>query len=112
MDNAMIFARLPSHTLAILVSKRCLPFGFGLVLCILHLPCHAQSNPTGGPIRTVSSGADIVPKSTVAYLEIRQPKALLNTILQHPLRGNVEKFSIVKQISRKSRSKMSRFYLG
>ena len=44
------------------------------------------------------TAADLFPASTIAYAELRQPIALLDLILEHPLRQGVEQFDQARQL--------------
>ena len=44
------------------------------------------------------TAADLFPASTIAYAELRQPIALLDLILEHPLRQRVEQFDQARQL--------------
>ncbi|MCH7989186.1 MAG: hypothetical protein IID46_08550 [Planctomycetes bacterium] len=44
------------------------------------------------------TAADFFPASTIAYAELRQPMALMDLILEHPLRQRVEQFDQVREL--------------
>ncbi|MCH7687187.1 MAG: hypothetical protein IH899_10980 [Planctomycetes bacterium] len=44
------------------------------------------------------TAADLFPASTIAYAELRQPIALMDLILEHPLRQRVEQFDQARQL--------------
>ena len=56
---------------------------------------------TGGLARAEKTAADLLPASTLAYVEVNSPKDLIPLLLDHPLRKDIEQSSAFRQAMQK-----------
>jgi hypothetical protein len=66
----------------------------GIALLFLILPA---TSIAANKAKAEKTAAQLLPSSTIVYAEITQPKKLLATVLDHPLRERVESLEPVKQ---------------
>jgi hypothetical protein len=77
--------------------RRCVVLPLAMLVCLL-LGLSGPFTRAAEKQSDAKTAADLFPASTIAYAELRQPIALLDLILEHPLRQRVEKFDQVREL--------------
>lgn len=70
-----------------------------LIVCsFVNMELKARPLPAQAIDDQPTSGAAFFPESTVVYAELRRPAGLLNELLNHPLRGWIEKLALMQEV--------------